>query len=79
MISTRATPLSGRPFAVFIFLSASTATLVAGCGKSNQYQPPPAPAVTVAKPLHLPVTDYLQATGSVAASETVDLVARVEG
>ena len=54
-------------------------TLLAGCGRSNQYQPPPPPAVTVAKPLRLPVTDYLQATGSVAASKTVDLVARVEG
>jgi RND family efflux transporter MFP subunit len=52
---------------------------LAGCGRSNQYQPPPAPAVTVARPLSLPVTDYLEATGSVAASKTVDLVARVEG
>jgi RND family efflux transporter MFP subunit len=53
--------------------------LLAGCGRSNHYQPPPAPAVSVAKPLSLPVTDYLEATGSVAASKTVDLVARVEG
>jgi RND family efflux transporter MFP subunit len=60
------------------------AVLVAGallgaCGTKNQYQPPPAPKVTVSKPLLLPVTDYLQATGSVAAFQTVDLVARVEG
>jgi RND family efflux transporter MFP subunit len=57
----------------------SASALLCGCGKSNQYQPPPPPAVTVSKPLRLPVTDYLQATGSVAASRTVDLVARVEG
>jgi RND family efflux transporter MFP subunit len=53
--------------------------LLGGCGKKNQYQPPPPPSVTVSKPLRLPVTDYLQATGSVAAFKTVDLVARVEG
>lgn len=50
-----------------------------GCGKRNQYQPPPAPPVTVSKPLRMPVTDYLQSTGSVAAFKTVDLMARVEG
>jgi membrane fusion protein, multidrug efflux system len=49
------------------------------CGRSNQYQPPPPPAVTVSKPLRQPVADYLLATGSVAATQTVDLVARVEG
>jgi len=53
--------------------------LSCGCGSRNQYQPPPPPEVSVSKPLRLPVTEYLQATGSVAASRTVDLVARVEG
>src|SRR5215469_9635693 len=53
--------------------------VLAGCAKRNQYQPPPAPPVTVSKPLRMPVTDYLQSTGSVAAFKTVDLVARVEG
>jgi RND family efflux transporter MFP subunit len=33
----------------------------------------------VSKPLRMPVTDYLQSTGSVAAFNTVDLMARVEG
>jgi RND family efflux transporter MFP subunit len=60
-------------------LALGAAVLLAACGKSNQYQPPPPPTVTVSKPVSLPVTDYLQATGSVAASKTVDLVARVEG
>jgi RND family efflux transporter MFP subunit len=63
----------------FAVLVAAVITPLCGCGRSNHYQPPPAPAVTVAKPLSLPVTDYLEATGSVAASKTVDLVARVEG
>ena len=54
------------------------ATLVA-CSNSNQYHPPPPPSVVVSAPLHMPVTDYLQATGTVAASKSVDLVARVEG
>jgi RND family efflux transporter MFP subunit len=56
-----------------------SAALLGSCGRSNQYQPPPPPSVSVSKPLRMPVTDYLQVTGSVAASKTVDLVARVEG
>jgi RND family efflux transporter MFP subunit len=60
-------------------LTVSAAAVLAACGKSNQYRPPPPPTVRVSKPLSMPVTDYLQATGSVAASKTVDLVARVEG
>jgi RND family efflux transporter MFP subunit len=55
------------------------AALASGCGRKNQYQPPPAPQVTVSRPLLMPIADYLQATGSVAAFKTVDLVARVEG
>ncbi|MBS0578767.1 MAG: efflux RND transporter periplasmic adaptor subunit [Proteobacteria bacterium] len=55
------------------------AALLGGCGNKNQYQPPPAPQVTVSKPLLMPIADYLQATGSVAAFQSVDLVARVEG
>ena len=54
-------------------------SLLASCGKRNQYQPPPAPPVTVSKPLRMPVTEYLQSTGSVAAYKSVDLMARVEG
>jgi len=67
------------PAAARALLAVSAAVLLAACGKSNQYHPPPPPTVTVSKPLSLPVTDYLQSTGSVAASKTVDLVARVEG
>jgi RND family efflux transporter MFP subunit len=70
---------SGRTRRARGLLAVFAAALLGACGKSNQYQPPPPPPVTVSKPLRLPVTDYLQATGSVAASKTVDLVARVEG
>jgi RND family efflux transporter MFP subunit len=70
---------SGRTRRARGLLAVFAAALLGACGKSNQYQPPPPPPVTVSKPLRLPVTDYLQATGSVAASNTVDLVARVEG
>lgn len=73
------TPGPEPPAAARALLAVSAAALLAACGKSNQYHPPPPPTVTVSKPLSLPVTDYLQATGSVAASKTVDLVARVEG
>lgn len=66
------------PLAVAVLLGAAAA-LLPGCGRNNHYEPPPAPSVTVAKPVSRPVTDYLEATGSVAASKTVDLVARVEG
>jgi RND family efflux transporter MFP subunit len=73
------TPRPEPPAATRALLAVSAAVLLAACGKSNQYHPPPPPTVTVSKPLSAPVTDYLQATGSVAASKTVDLVARVEG
>jgi len=53
--------------------------LLGGCGNRNEYHPPPPPQVTVAKPLRAPVTEYLLGTGSIAAMQTVDLVARVEG
>jgi RND family efflux transporter MFP subunit len=58
---------------------AAACLMLAACGSRNQYQPPPSPAVTVSKPLAAPVSDYLEATGSVAAFKTVQLVARVDG
>ncbi len=60
-------------------LSALALACLGACGSRNEYHPPPPPPVTVSKPVHGPVTDYLLATGSVAAAQTVDLVARVEG
>jgi RND family efflux transporter MFP subunit len=55
------------------------ALLLAGCKKSNQYAPPPAAKVSVAKPLAQTITRYLEATGNTAAVDSVDLVARIEG
>ena len=73
-------PAQSRSAAPLVLAAvAAAAALLNACGNRNAYQPPPPPAVTVSRPLRLPVTDYLQATGSVAAFKTVDLVARVEG
>ncbi len=61
---------------------ATAATLLAalcGCGRDNQYVAPPPPAVTVMKPEQKAVTRYLEATGSTAAVNTANLVARVPG
>src|SRR5579864_6391861 len=68
-----------RGAAGLLFAAAVVMMLVAACGSRNRYQPPPPPTVTVSKPVRLPVTDYLDTTGSVAAYKSVDLVARVEG
>ena len=55
------------------------AVLLAGCGKPPQVQEPPLPTVTVSSPAQESVADYLDLTGTVAPSRTVDLVARVSG
>ena len=71
--------MSGAKNARLVLGVIGALALLAACGKRNQYQPPPAPPVTVSKPLRMPVTEYLQSTGSVAAYRSVDLMARVEG
>ncbi len=55
--------------------------LCAACddGDRNAYRPPPPPPVTVAPPQVRDVTDYVELTGTTAAVNTVQLVARVEG
>lgn len=67
-----------RPLGHFA-AAALAAFALAACGESNQYVAPPPPAAAVANPLQRPVTEYLEATGSLAAENTVDLVARVAG
>jgi RND family efflux transporter MFP subunit len=52
---------------------------LAGCEEKNEYVPPPPPTVTVAKPVTRQVGDFLELTGSTAAFQSVDLVARIEG
>ena len=54
------------------------ALLLAGC-ESNVYVEPPPPKVTTARPLMQDVTDYLEFTGTLDASEQAEVVARVSG
>jgi RND family efflux transporter MFP subunit len=61
-------------------LGVAAATMVlAACGQDNRYVAPPPPKVTVATPVQQPVTRYLELTGSAAAVNSADLVARVPG
>jgi RND family efflux transporter MFP subunit len=55
------------------------AGLLAACGEANKYVPPPPPQVGVAQPLKESVVAYLEETGTLAAVNTVDLVARIPG
>ena len=52
--------------------------LLAGCD-SNVYVEPPPPKVTTAQPVMQSVTDYLEFTGTLDASEQAEVVARVSG
>ncbi len=71
-------PRAGRRLRVL--LAAGVAGLSpGGCGKQNAYAPPPPPQVGVAAPVARVVTPYLETTGSTAAFNQVDLVARVQG
>jgi RND family efflux transporter MFP subunit len=58
---------------------ALSAGVLAACKEENRYVAPPPPRVGVATPVRQAVTPYLEVTGSTAAINTVDLVARVEG
>jgi RND family efflux transporter MFP subunit len=53
--------------------------VLAGCEDANRYVPPPPPQVAVANPLNTKVTAYLEETGTLAAVNSVDLVARIPG
>ena len=57
----------------------AVAVVLAACGQGNQYVAPPPPKVTVVKPVKEPITRYLEATGTTAAVNSADLVARVPG
>ena len=50
-----------------------------GCAEKSEYVEPPAPEVTVSKPLVQNVTDYLEFTGTMKAIEEIEIRARVEG
>jgi RND family efflux transporter MFP subunit len=53
--------------------------LLAACEEPNRYVAPPPPQVAVANPLRTNVIGYLEETGTLAAVNTVDLVARIPG
>jgi membrane fusion protein (multidrug efflux system) len=53
--------------------------LLAGCSQANRYVEPPPPDVTVVRPVHRSVTDYLEATGTAQPVMSVDIRARVRG
>lgn len=63
-------------------VTALLSMLLAGCDRgdhANTYAPPPPPEVIVSNPVSREVTTYLEYTGSVEASERVELRARVQG
>ncbi len=55
------------------------ALLLVGCGRTNQYVPPPPPDVFVAKPVIRPVVEELEFTGITRATESVVVRARISG
>jgi membrane fusion protein, multidrug efflux system len=64
---------------VIALAAVALAAAAAGCRKKAAASGAVLPAVTVQKPRSEPVTEYLQTTGTVAASKTVNLVARIPG
>jgi RND family efflux transporter MFP subunit len=68
-----------RRDAAVLALALGSLSALAGCGEKNTYVAPPPPKVTVAKPVQQAVTHYLLATGTTAAVNSADLVARVSG
>jgi len=62
----------------FFVAAGFAAAAAAGCHRAEPAGAV-APAVTVSRPAEQPVTEYLELTGTVAASKTVNLVARVPG
>src|SRR5882724_2663078 len=61
--------------------AALVAVVAAGCKKEdkNAFVPPPPPDVVVATPVERDVTRYITYTGTIEASEFVELRARVQG
>ena len=53
--------------------------VIYGCSEKNEYVEPPAPEVTVSKPLVKNITEYLEFTGTTKAVEEIEIRARVQG
>lgn len=69
-----------QPIACKPLLLLGLAVTVAGCSSSeNEYVPPPPPEVTVAHPVQLPVTPFLEENGVIEAVEEAEVRARVRG
>ncbi len=89
MISERKPPHPGprRPRAALktsgtespFFTTLLLLALASGLGCGSGTPPVPPPNVTVANPTRQSVTEYLEFTGTTAATDSVTLVARVEG
>lgn len=72
-------PAAWRAAAARLLLAVAPA-LAGGCKEEgNAYAPPAPPEVIVAPPVERDVTTYLTYTGTIEASETVELRARVQG
>ncbi|MEM7024782.1 MAG: efflux RND transporter periplasmic adaptor subunit [Pseudomonadota bacterium] len=56
-----------------------TSVALTACKEQNTYVAPPPPTVGVSQPIKQTVTDYIEVSGNTQASNSVDLVARVEG
>ncbi|MCK5419220.1 MAG: efflux RND transporter periplasmic adaptor subunit [Desulfobacterales bacterium] len=69
-------PLKQTAILIFTVLISG---VLSGCSEKNEYVEPPAPEVTVSKPLVKNVTEYLEFTGTTKAIEEIDIRARVEG
>lgn len=72
----RDNPALRRPIVAAGILAAA---LGPACRRGGDGAAAPPPAVTVSHPVEEPVTEYTELTGTVAASRTVNLVARVAG
>jgi RND family efflux transporter MFP subunit len=64
---------------VWATLLLPVALVLAACGQDNRYAAPPPPKVAVATPVQQELSEYFESTGNMAAINTVDLVARVQG
>ena len=47
--------------------------VIYGCSEKNEYVEPPAPEVTVSKPLVKNITEYLEFTGTTKAVEEIEI------
>ena len=72
-------PFTARRAVVLFTLVIALAGAATGCGGDAAPETPPPPTVTVATPVRQTVTEYYRYTGTLEATETVDVRARVAG